>query len=97
MVEAAAKTRLRRADAVRDGQLDVSVADPDLNLQKGVSQPRPPYAALRGAWRLPDTSEKVRILSTTAAETVLEILCQHGASYDLRLARPGQEKGRTGG
>ena len=87
------------AEAVRDGQLDVSVADPDLNLEKGVSQPRPLRVALRGAWRLldatgtvcawhlPDAREKVRIVSTNAAETVLEILCQHGASYDIRLAR----------
>jgi chondroitin-sulfate-ABC endolyase/exolyase len=94
------------AEAVRDGQLDVSVADPDLNLGKAEGQsgpaalpPRPLRVTLHGAWRLldatgtvcawhlPDASEKVRILSTDAAETVLEILCQHGASYDLRLAR----------
>ena len=87
------------AEAVRDGQLDVSVADPDLNLEKGVSQPRSLRVTLRGAWRLldatgtvcawhlPGANEKVRILSTDAAETVLEILCQHGASYDIRLAR----------
>ena len=87
------------AEAVRDGQLDVSVADPDLNLEKGVSQPRPLRVTLRGAWRLldvtgtvcawhlPDASENVRILSTNVAETVMEILCQHGASYDIRFAR----------
>jgi len=87
------------AEAVRDGQLDVSVADPDLNLEKGVSQPRPLRVTLRGVWRLldatgtvcawhlPDASENVRILSTNAAETVVEILCQHGASYDIRFAR----------
>ena len=39
------------------------------------------------AWHLPDASENVRVLSTSATETVLEILCQHGASYDLRLGR----------
>jgi chondroitin-sulfate-ABC endolyase/exolyase len=87
------------AEAVRDGQLDLSVADPDLNLEKGVSQPRPLRVTLRGAWRLldatgtvcawqlPNARENIRIVSTSPAETVLEILCQHGASYDLRIAR----------
>jgi chondroitin-sulfate-ABC endolyase/exolyase len=87
------------AEAVRDGQMVLSLADPDLNLDRGVSQPRPLRVTLRGAWRLldatatvcawqlPDGGKSVRILSTNAAETVLEILCRHGASYDLRLAR----------
>jgi chondroitin-sulfate-ABC endolyase/exolyase len=39
------------------------------------------------AWRLPDANENVRILSSSTTETVLEILCQHGASYDIRLAQ----------
>ena len=87
------------AQAVRDGQLAVSVADPDLNLGKGVSRPRPLRIALRGAWRpldakgrvcawhLPDARKNARILSANAKETVLEVLCQHGASYDLRFSR----------
>lgn len=82
-----------------DGRLDLSVADPDLNLEEGVSQARPLRVSLRGAWRLleatgtvcawplPDANENVRVLSTSATETVLEIPCQHGASYGLRLAR----------
>ena len=86
-------------EAVRDGQLVMSVADPDLSLQKGVNQPRPLRVTLRGAWRLvdatgivcawrlPDAEASVRVLSATATETVLGILCQHGASYDLRLGR----------
>jgi chondroitin-sulfate-ABC endolyase/exolyase len=61
--------------------------------------PRPLRITLRGgwrlleargtacAWRLPNASQDVRILSTGARETVVEILCQHGASYDLRFAR----------
>jgi chondroitin-sulfate-ABC endolyase/exolyase len=39
------------------------------------------------AWHLSNASESVRILSTNETETVLGILCQHGASYDLKLAR----------
>ena len=95
------------AKAVRGGQLAVSVADPDLNLEKtgtnrncpAVSRPRPLRIALRGAWRplaatgtvcawrLPDVRKNIRILSTSAEATVLEILCRHGASYDIRFAR----------
>lgn len=94
------------AGAVRDGHLDMTVADPDLNLERVKGQrgtaalpPRPLRVTLHGAWRLveaggtvcawrlADTSQKVRILSTTASETVLEIPCQHGASYGIRLAR----------
>ena len=86
------------AEAVRDGQLG-SVADPDLNLQDGVSQPRPMHVTLRGAWRLlevtgtvcawhlPDVRANVQILSRSPAETVIRILCQHGASYGITLAR----------
>ena len=83
----------------QDGQLALSVADPDLNLVNRVSQPRALRVALRGAWRLldstgivcvwqlPDAREAVRILSTSATETVIEVVSRHGASYDLRLAR----------
>lgn len=98
------------AAAVGDGRLEMTVADPDLNLGRaaGVSSdngglfaqpPRPLRVTLRGswhvreatgtvcAWHLPEASENVRIVSASAAQTVLEILCQHGASYDVGLAR----------
>ena len=87
------------ADSVQDGQLALSVADPDLNLENGANQPRALRVTLRGAWRLleatgtvcawrlPDAPDTVRIVSADAAETVLEILCEHGASYDIKLAR----------
>ncbi len=85
-------------EAAREGRLDVSVADPDLNLTDGVSRPRPLHVTLRGAWRLldatgtvcawriPDARANVRVLSADAVETVVEILCRHGASYDMRFA-----------
>ena len=94
-------------EALRDEQLNLSTADPDLNLnpeeegsQSGGAPrpPRPLRIALRGAWRLlrasatvcawelPDVEGDVRVLSSNADETVLEVLCRHGASYDLTLA-----------
>jgi len=98
-IKAVDRPCLIMAEALRDGQLDVSVADPDLNLEEGANKPQPLRVTLRGAWRLleatgtvcawplPDARENVRIVSADAAETVLEILCEHGASYDIRLAR----------
>ena len=86
------------AEAAQAGQWNLSVADPDLNLKDGVHQPQPLRITLRGKWRLleakgtvcvwplPDAPQQVRIVSAGAAETVVEIVCQHGASYDLKLA-----------
>ncbi|MFO7947714.1 MAG: chondroitinase family polysaccharide lyase [Armatimonadota bacterium] len=82
-----------------DGRMAMSVADPDLNLQDGAGQPRSLRLTLRGAWGLldaketvcewplDDTGDSVRILSANDGETVLEIICQHGASYDITLQR----------
>ncbi len=98
-IKAVDRPCLIMAEALRDGELDLSVADPDLNLEKGASQPQPLRVTLRGAWRLlaatgtvcawqlPHAPDNVRIVSADAAETVLEILCEHGASYDISLAR----------
>ncbi len=86
-------------EAASDGRLELSVADPDLNLEEDVNQPRPLRVGLRGDWRLeaaegtvcawdlPDAGEDVRIVSSGAEETVLEILCRHGASYDIILRK----------
>lgn len=86
-------------EPVQNGRLDLSVADPDLNLVNDESQPRPLRVTLHGAWhlskatgtvcawKLPDVSQKVRVVSGSATETVLEIVCQHGASYDISLAQ----------
>ena len=98
-VKAVDRPCLIMAEAVRDGRLDMSVSDPDLNLEEDVNQPRALRVTLHGAWRLqeatgtvcawelPDVEGDVRILSAGADETVLEILCRHGASYDLSLTR----------
>lgn len=87
------------AQAPQNGQLEISVADPDLNMDNQISKPRPLHITLRGKWRLleakgticiwplTDTREIVRIISASKSETILEILCQHGASYDLKLAQ----------
>lgn len=97
-VKAVDRPCLVMAEAARNGQLEMSVADPDLNLEDSVSRPQPLRITLRGTWRLleasgtvcvwplTDTKAKVRILSASAAETVVEIVCQHGASYELKLA-----------
>lgn len=98
-VKAVDRPCLVMAEAVRDGRLDLSAADPDLNWEKDVSQPRPLRITLRGSWRLVsakgtvcawpllEASQRVRVVSSNATETVLEIICHHGASYDIRLAR----------
>ena len=96
-IKAVDRPCLIMAETGLDGRLDISVADPDLNLEGDVNQPRPLRITLRGVWRLleatgtvcawhlPDAGEDVRILSSGAEETVLEVLCRHGASYDVAL------------
>lgn len=85
------------ADAPTASSLDISVADPDMNWVDEVSQQRSLRVTVRGAWQistatgrvnawlLPDVDQKVRIISSNATETVIEIDCQHGASYDISL------------
>ena len=98
-IKAVDRPCLIMAEALQDGQLALSVADPDLNLENGANKPQPLRVTLRGTWRLleatgtvcawqlPDAPDNVRIVSADAGETVLEILCEHGASYDIGLAR----------
>jgi phage baseplate assembly protein gpV len=105
-IKAVDRPCLVMAEAVREGRMAMTVADPDLNLEKtkgrsgaGTSAARALRVTLHGAWRLleatgtvcawrlPNAGENVRIVSTSATETVLEILCQHGASYGISLAR----------
>lgn len=99
-VKAVDRPCLVMTQAAQDGQLDVSVADPDLNLQPdGGNKSQPLRVTLRGKWRLQeakgttcgwslaDMKNKVQIVSSSDAETIVEIVCQHGASYDLKLVR----------
>ena len=105
-IKAVDRPCLIMAETEQDGRLDVSIADPDLNLGKAVGQsgaaalpPRPLRVTLRGAWRLeestgtvcawdlPEADVNIRILSTSKTETVVEIQCQHGASYGLTFSR----------
>ena len=96
-VKAVDRPCLIMTEAERDGQLQLSVADPDLNLEGGVNIPQHLRITVRGVWRvvettatvcewpLPEASEDVKIVSADAEETVLEILCRHCASYDISL------------
>ena len=99
-VKAVDRPCLVMPQATPEGQLDVSVADPDLNLRPdGGNQPQPLRVTFREKWRLQeakgttcvwplaDMQNKVRIVSASDAETIVEIVCQHGASYDLKLVR----------
>lgn len=98
-IKAVDRPCLVMAQAAEDRQLDVSVADPDLNLGDQGSKPQPLRVTLRGKWRLleakgtvcvwplTDTKKKVRIVAASPAETTVEIVCQHGASYDLKLSQ----------
>ncbi len=97
-VKAVDRPCLIMAETSDDGQLHLSVADPDLNLVDGVNQARALQVTLRGPWRLLEArgtvcawelegvADNVRIVSADADETVLEIICEHGASYDISLA-----------
>ena len=99
-VKAVDRACLLMSHAGSDGHLDVTVADPDLNLQPGgANQPQTLRVTLRGKWRLqdangitcvwplPDAKTAARVVSANDAETVVEIGCRHGASYDLKLVR----------
>jgi chondroitin-sulfate-ABC endolyase/exolyase len=94
-IKAVDRPCLVMADAVTTGSLKISVADPDLNY----SQQRALRVTVNGAWnlstatgtvcawQLPNGNQSVRVVSSNATETVLEITCQHGASYDISLTR----------
>lgn len=99
-VKAVDRPCLVMTHAAQDGQLDVSVADPDLNLQSdGGNKAQTLRVTLRGKWRLEeakgttcvwplaDMKGKVQVVSSSDVETIVEIICQHGASYDLKLVR----------
>jgi len=96
-IKAVDRPCLIMTDEVQSGRLSLSLSDPDLNLEDEVNIPRKLRLTLNGTWGLvevqgrvgerdlPDVVEDVKIQPGGAGETVVEILCRHGASYDLSL------------
>lgn len=68
-----------------DATLHLSVADPDLNLVNGLSQPRPLRLTLAGDLALTEPVPDCRIAQAAAGQTVVEVNCREGRSYDLTL------------
>lgn len=93
-IQAVDRPCLIMAEAIRDGQLHISVADPDL-----AAGDEPLRITLRDswhlrdvtgticAWPLDDAAEAVRVTAANTGQTVLEISCRQGASYDISLTR----------
>lgn len=102
VVRAVDRPCLVMAEPERGGRLLLTVADPDLNLENGVSRERTWTVTLRGEWRidavdarlcawpLPDAAETVQTESPSAGETVLTVKSVHGASYGIALSRRGR-------
>ncbi len=98
VVTAVDRPCLIMAERAQEGRLCLTIADPDLNLDNSVSRPRPLQVTLRGqwhlqdakaavcAWQIPGAEEAVRVLQAGPEQTVLEVICEHGASYELELA-----------
>ena len=68
-----------------DGLAHLSVADPDLNLQDGLSQPRPVRVTLAGAFGLDTPGPDCRVVEQSGGQTVIEVTCREGRSHDLPL------------
>ena len=83
----------------RDRRLRLSLSDPDINLVEGVNEPQHLLVTLGGhwriskvvatvcAWRLPDVRADLGITFGRDDDSILDVLCRHGASYDLTLER----------
>ncbi|MSS70576.1 MAG: hypothetical protein EXS64_03705 [Candidatus Latescibacteria bacterium] len=77
---------------------DLSLGKPESQSGAAPLPPRAMRVTLRGGWRLqeatatvcawplPDARQDVRIVSSSPTETVVEIVCRHGASYGLTVA-----------
>ena len=72
-------------EATGGGGLHLSVADPDLNLEDLASIPRELRVTLRGLWDIANPSDQFRVAARTAEETVIEVTCRDGQSYDVEL------------
>lgn len=67
------------------GGLHLSVADPDLNLQEGVSIPRSLRITIRGTREISNPSPDFRVVQKTSDRTVIDVTCREGRSYDIEL------------
>jgi len=79
---------LLMAEPGEDRRLHLSVADPDLNLEEYISQPRPLRVTMRGAWNIANPSDDFRVLERDGETTVIELTCYDGRSFNLELT-PG--------
>ncbi len=71
------------------GGLQMSVADPDLNLQENLSMPRSLRVTVRGGWEIASTSDDLRVIERIDDGTVIEVICHEGRSYDIELTPAG--------
>jgi chondroitin-sulfate-ABC endolyase/exolyase len=70
-------------------KLAVSVGDPDLHLEKGISTPSTVTLTLAGNWKLGPADPAVR-LTTSNGRTTLAVTCVEGRSFTFQLERqPG--------
>ncbi len=67
----------------------LTVCDPDLNLQDNLSVPRELLVELRGAWRLGDAPEEMRVAGQADGTTALAVTCHDGESFTARLRPTG--------
>ncbi|MGI5819508.1 MAG: chondroitinase family polysaccharide lyase [Armatimonadota bacterium] len=72
-----------------DDGLQMSVADPDLNLQENLSVPRVLRLLVRGQWEIANRSESFRVVERIGDGTVIDVICHEGRSYDLELTPAG--------
>lgn len=71
------------------GELVLSVADPDLNLDKqGVSQPQTVELILAGQWRSDRLPANVTLAGHADDGTLLTLSCREGSTTDVILRRP---------
>ncbi len=65
----------------------LTVADPDLHLDKHISQPTCLTLTLRGRWQAAECPGNLEVDSSEQQDTVLTLTCVNGESYQVDLAR----------
>ena len=78
------------------GRVNLSLADPDLHIVKGISQSTNLTIRIRGELTAEAVPDGTRVAANNAGETAITLSCVNGASYDLVLRdaayRPAQPK-----